>query len=109
MGDGAGPRLTVSDGAHTAEAVLTPDSGYAERWINAERPDRLRPLDCFTVDSAAVALLADTECIFSLYINSHENGTLRPVRYARAIGEPTPVPHIHLGAALPSSAAPNRG
>ena len=66
-------------------------------------------LDCFTVDSAAVALLADTECIFSLYINSHENGTLRPVRYARAIGEPTPVPHIHLGAALPSSTAPNRG
>ena len=109
LGDGAGPRLTVSDGAHTAEAVLTPDSGYAERWINAERPDRLRPLDCFTVDSAAVALLADTECIFSLYINSHENGTLRPVRYARAIGEPIPVPHIHLGAALPSPAAPHRG
>ena len=109
LGDGAGPRLTVSDGAHTAEAVLTPDSGYAERWIDAERPDRLRPLDCFTVDSAAIALLADTECIFSLYINSHENGTLRPVRYARAIGEPIPVPHIHLGAALPSPAAPHRG
>ena len=30
--------------------------------------------------------------------DSHANGTLRPIRYARAIGEPTPVPHIHLGA-----------
>jgi hypothetical protein len=100
------PRLTVSDGAHAAEAELTPDSGYAERWINVDRPDHLRPLDCLTVNSAAVALLADTECIFSLYINSHRGGALRPIRCERAIGEPTPIPHIHLGTTLPP-AAPN--
>ena len=96
------PRLTVSDGIHTACAMLV--DGLAERWIHVSRLDHLRPLDCFTVSCAAVALDPHGACELCLYINSDRcvpsylDRPLHPIRFDRAIGEPTPTPHIHLGA-----------
>ena len=95
------PRLTVSDGIHTATAMLRTGTGQPEPWAVRHRPDRLRPFDCFVATCCCAGLIrgAADDYSFVLHLFSHppDPSCVRPLRWALPIGEPTPAPSIYFG------------